>query len=117
MSEEKQVFWIGDSREVVRDFPGDVRKVIGTALQYAQLGEKHPDAKPLKGFGGATTLEIVSNYDGNAYRAVYTVKISDAVYVLHAFQKKSKKGIKTPKEEMDIVKRRFKELMAEKRRK
>ena len=71
------------------------------------MGDKHPAAKPLKGFGGAGVLEIAEDHDGNAYRAVYTVKFSEAVYVLHAFQKKSKKGIETPKHEVDLIKQRL----------
>lgn len=80
---------------------------MGYALFLAQTGGKHPDAKPLKGLGGAGVLEVVDDYDGNAFRAVYTVRFEGAVYVLHAFQKKSKKGIKTPKHEIDIVKQRL----------
>jgi len=74
----------------------------------AQLGEKAETAKPLKGFGGAGVLEVVEDFDGSTYRAVYTVRFSTAVYVLHAFQKKSKKGIATPKKEIDLVKARLK---------
>jgi phage-related protein len=72
------------------------------------MGDKHPSAKPLKGFGGAGVLEIVEDYDGNTFRVVYTVKFSEAVYVLHAFQKKSRKGVRTPKWEMDLVRERLK---------
>ena len=71
------------------------------------MGEKHPDAKPLKGFGGAGVLEVVERYDSDTYRAVYTVKFADVVYVLHAFQKKSKKGIQTPKQEIELIKKRL----------
>jgi phage-related protein len=105
--EEKPVHWIGGSREDLRRLPVDVRREIGFALSFAQRGEKHPSAKPLKGFKGAGVLEIVENYDGDTYRAVYTVRFSAAVYVLHAFMKKSRSGVKTPKHEMDLVKARL----------
>ncbi len=80
---------------------------MGYALYQAQLGRKSPSAKPLAGFGGASVLEIVEDFQTNTYRAVYTVKFSDLVYVLHAFQKKSKKGIATPKADVDLIKRRL----------
>jgi phage-related protein len=91
----------------LRQFPKEPRRKIGYALHFAQRGDKHPSARPLKGFGGAGVLEIVEEHDGNSYRAVYTVKFAGAVYVLHAFQKKSKKGIRTPKHEMDLVNKRL----------
>src|SRR5712691_9258306 len=96
----KPVFWIASSRKDLRKFPKGVKQTIGQALFDAQTGGKHPDAKPLKGFGGAGVLEVVEDDDGSAYRAVYTVKFAGVVYVLHAFQKKSKSGIKTPAREM-----------------
>jgi phage-related protein len=80
---------------------------MGYALYQAQLGRKAPSAKPLAGFGGAGVLEIVEDFQTNTYRAVYTVKFARLVYVLHAFQKKSKKGIATPKPEVDLIKRRL----------
>ena len=104
----KPVEWIGSSRDDLRDFPEDVQQIMGFALYRAQLGKKHPDAKPLKGFKGAGVLEIVENFDGDTYRAVYTVKFEGIVYILHAFQKKSKSGIKTPKHNIDLVVRRLK---------
>lgn len=82
---------------------------MGFALRLAQAGEKHTDAKPLKGFGGAGTLEVIEDHDGDAFRAVYTVKFNDVVYALHSFKKKSKHGIKTPKEDMDMVRKRYAE--------
>jgi phage-related protein/predicted XRE-type DNA-binding protein len=85
---------------------------MGTALNSAQLGGKHPAAKPLSGFGGAGVLEIVDDFDGETYRAVYTVKFANTVYVLHAFQKKSRKGIETPKNEIDLIRRRYKSAEA-----
>jgi phage-related protein len=101
--------FIGTSRDDLSEFPAEVKYGIGFALRTAQRGGKHPDAKPLKGFKGASVLEIVSDFDGNTFRAVYTVKIKGVIYVLHAFQKKSKKGIATPKAELDKIKRRLKE--------
>ena len=92
--------------------PGEVVEVFGFALHLAQTGRKHDQAKPLKGFGGASVLEIVEDHFGDTFRAVYTVKIDDAVYVLHCFQKKSKRGIETPKKEMDIVRERLKAAQA-----
>ena len=89
-------------------FSEDVRDVFGYALHLAQHGEKHLDARPLKGFGGAKTLEIVEDHQGDTYRAVYTVKFEGHVYVLHCFQKKSKKGIATPKPDMDKIRARLK---------
>lgn len=80
---------------------------MGYAIYLAQIGEKHPDAKPLKGFGGAGVLEAIDDFAGNTYRAVYTVRFADAVYVLHAFQKKAKRGIATPKREMEIIQSRL----------
>jgi phage-related protein len=82
---------------------------MGVALYAAQQGETDPAAKPLKGFGGASVLEIVAKDEGGTWRAVYTVRHAEAVYVLHAFQKKSKRGIATPKQEMDLIKRRLSE--------
>lgn len=105
--ERRPLKWVGSSRKDLRDFPRSVQRDVGVALYVAQIGDVHPDAKVLKGFGGASVLEIVSLDKSGTYRAVYTVKFEDAIYVLHAFQKKSKKGIETPKEEMDIVRRRL----------
>jgi phage-related protein len=104
----KPVFWMGSSREDLREFPEEVCQAMGFALWQAQLGRKHRDAKVLKGFGGAGVLEVVEDHDGDTYRAVYAVKFAGAVYVLHAFQKKSKKGIKTPVAEMNVIRQRLK---------
>jgi phage-related protein len=106
--ESKPLFWMGSSRADLREFPEEVRQVMGFALRQAQLGRKHRDAKVLKGFGGAGVLEIVEDHDGDTYRAVYTVKFAGSVYVLHAFQKKSKKGIKTPTAEMNVIRQQLK---------
>src|ERR1700740_336976 len=94
----KPLEWIANSLKEMKEMPEDVRQAFGFALYLAQCGGKHPDAKPLKGFSGAGVLEIVEDFSGDTYRAVYTVRFADAVYVLHVFQKKSKKGIATPKE-------------------
>ncbi len=99
--------WVGSSRDVLKAFPEEVQDHIGFALYQAQIGAKHRDAKPLANLGSGV-LEVVSNFDTNTYRAVYTVRFRDAVYVLHAFQKKSKRGIATPKAEIDLVRRRLK---------
>ena len=101
------VIWLGSTKKAVQSFPLLVRQAVGFALFQAQLGGKHTNAKPLKGFGGAGVLEVVERYDGDTYRAVYTVKFTDVIYVLHAFQKKSKKGIQTPKPDMDLIKKRL----------
>ena len=84
-----------------------MQNAVGFALYLAQIGGKHDHAKPLKGFGGAGVLEVVEDHAGDTYRAVYTVKFEHAVYVLHAFQKKSKTGIKTPQEDIDLIRRRL----------
>ncbi|MEO1404593.1 MAG: type II toxin-antitoxin system RelE/ParE family toxin [Cyanobacteria bacterium J06635_1] len=104
----KPVEWIGSSREDLRKFPEEVQQMVGFALYRAQLGKKHPDAKPLKGFKGSGVLEIVENFDGDTYRAIYTVKFEGKVYVLHAFQKKSKRGISTPKQDTNLIEARLK---------
>lgn len=103
----KQLYWVGDSKERLKEFPREVQRVMGRALDTAQRGGKALNAKPLKGFGGAGVLEVVDDHDGDTFRAVYTVRLADAVYVLHAFQKKSKRGIATPKHELDLIRRRF----------
>jgi len=107
-SQPKPVRWVGSSKEDLSGFPEDVRRRVGGALWEAQIGRKAPYAKPLKGFVGAGVLEIVDDFDGDTYRAVYTVRFANLVYVLHAFQKKSKRGIATPKAELDLIDRRLK---------
>jgi phage-related protein len=101
--------FIGSSRDDLSAFPLPVKQKIGFALRTAQRGGKHADAKPLKGFKGAGVLEVVSDFDGDTFRAVYTVRLKGVVYVLHAFQKKAKKGIATPKFEMTKINARLKE--------
>jgi phage-related protein len=104
----KPVVWIGGTRRDVSSFPEDVKDAVGYALYIAQQGGKHSDAKPLRGFGGAGVLEIVEDHAGDTYRAVYTVQFAERIYVLHAFQKKSKAGIRTPKAEIDLIRARLK---------
>jgi phage-related protein len=94
----------------LRDFPQKVRSDIGHALYAAQMGGTDPAAKPLKGFRGTTVMEIVDRHDTNTYRAVYTAQFPDAVYVLHAFQKKSKRGISTPRQDIELIRRRLAEV-------
>lgn len=105
----KELIWVGRSRKELASFPVEVRRVMGFALHLAQLGQKHDQAKPLKGFGGAGVLELVEDDDGSTFRAVYTVRFQDAVYVLDAFQKKSVKGIKTAAVDINRIKARFKD--------
>lgn len=105
---KKPVVWLGNSLDELRKFPDDVRDEMGYALYLAQMGDKHPNSKPLKGFKGVGVLEIVDNFDGDTYRTVYTVKLAEVVYVLHAFQKKSKKGIATPLKDIELIKKRLK---------
>ena len=90
------------------EMPAPVVDVVGYALYLAQNGHKHQQAKPLKGFGSAGVLEVVEDYDGSTYRSVYTVKFSNGVYVLHCFQKKSRKGIETSKQDKDMIEARLK---------
>jgi phage-related protein len=104
---ERPAIWIGSSLDDLKEFPEDVKAEMGHAIGLAQAGKKYIHAKPLKGFGGAGVLEVVSDHDGDTYRAVYTVRFEGRVYVLHAFQKKSKKGIATPKAELETIKRRL----------
>jgi phage-related protein len=105
-SQPKPLFWIASIRDDLREFPNEVRQIIGYGLYLAQMGDKHLNAKPLKGFGGAGTLEIVADHDGDTYRAVYTVRFADAVYALHVFQKKSRRGVATPKREIERIRGR-----------
>ena len=102
------IVWVGSSLKDLRSFPAEVKDIIGYALYQAQVGRKAPSAKPLAGFGGASVIEIVGDYQTDTYRAVYTVRFSGGVYVLHAFQKKSKKGIATPKPDLELIRNRLK---------
>ncbi len=105
---KRPAIFLGDTKKCLRRMPEPVRKDIGVALDIAQHGQKPNAAKPLQGFGGAGVLEIVDDYDGNTYRAVYTVRLVHAVYVLHAFQKKSKSGARPPGQDADLIRERLK---------
>ncbi len=106
----KPVVWIGSARADLASFPEEVKDAIGYALYIAQRGGKHADAKPLRGFGGAGILEIVAHHAGDTYRAAYTVRLAGRIYALHAFQKKSTQGIKTPQRELEVIKDRLTRL-------
>lgn len=119
----KALAWIGSSKKDFTDFPVGIKKEMGHALYIAQEGGKHKNAKPLKGFRGANVLEIVEEDEAGTYRIMYTVQFEYVMYVLHAFQKKSKTGIKTPKQDMDLVeirlnwaRQKYKEWLAANRR-
>ena len=105
----RPLIWLGSTRKDVRSFPRPVRRDIGMALYAAQHNELNPAARPMKGFGGSSVVEIVSDFGGDTWRAVYTVRFAEAAYVLHAFQKKSKRGIATPHRDLDLIRRRLAE--------
>jgi phage-related protein len=105
----KPCLFVGSSRKDLKRFPAKVKNRIGYALNEVQEGGEPPAAKALKGFGGRTVLELVDDFDSDTYRAVYTVRFAGVVYVLHAFQKKAKKGIATPSEDIDLVKSRLRD--------
>ena len=107
-SDLKPLFWLGSSKKDLLALPVDVRKFFGHTLDTAQRGEQHEAAKVLKGFGSAGVLEIVEDDSGGTYRTVYTVRFAQAIFVLHVFQKKRKRGIETPKPDMDIIRQRLK---------
>lgn len=111
MNEEKSikpVLWVSSSKRDLMNMPPEVVTDFGYGLYQAQLGE-HPDvAKTLGGFGGASVVELIQDHKGDTFRAVYTVRFSDAIIVLHAFQKKSKRGIETPKQDMELIRSRLK---------
>lgn len=104
----KALHWVGSSKRDLLSLPDPVVDLFGFALYLAQDGRKHEQAKPLRGFGSAGILEIVEDWDRGAYRAVYTVRFEHAVYVLHVFQKKSKRGAATPKADIDLIRERLK---------
>jgi phage-related protein len=105
----KPVVWIGTSRKDLRTFPEDVKDEVGAALTAVQYGRSHPSLKTLSGFGSAAIREVKANDPSGTYRVVYSVEFPEVVYVLHSFQKKSKSGKGTPKEEMDRVHARLAE--------
>jgi phage-related protein len=104
----KALFWVGSSKRDLLSLPDPVMDLFGYSLYLAQTGRKHDQAKPLKGFGSAGVLEIAEDWDRNTYRAVYTVQFSHGVFVLHVFQKKSRRGAATPKPDMDLIRKRLK---------
>lgn len=103
----KPLVWVGPSLEELMELPTEVRRSIGFALRFAQAGVKTDSVKPLKGFRGAGVLEVCEDFDGDTYRAVYTVRLAGVVYVLHCFQKKSKAGIATPKKTIELIQHRL----------
>lgn len=103
----KTVLWIGSAREDLRSFPPRVQDIVGFALFQAQCGRKHVDARPLRGFHGAAVLEVVADYGGDTYRVVYTVRLRSVICVLHAFKKKSRRGIETPERDMNLIRERL----------
>ena len=103
---EKPLFWVGSAKRDLLNFPDQVRDEIGVALSVAQFGGKHPSAKPWKG-EGTGVFEVVEDHRGDTYRAVYTVRFEGAVYVLHAFQKKSSSGIKTAEADVELIAQRL----------
>jgi phage-related protein len=105
----KPVIWVGTSRKDLREFPAPVQDHMGYALYVAQRGGKHRDAKPLSGFGGAGVVEIVTDHRGDTFRAVYTLRYAGRLFVLHAFQKKSKTGRETPRRDMELIKQRLRQ--------
>ena len=105
----KPVVWVGSSRKDLRAFPDEVQRHVGYALYVAQRGGKHRDAKVLSGFGGAGVVEVVTDFRGDTFRAVYTVRFAANVYVLHAFQNKSKSGRETPQRDAELIKKRLRE--------
>jgi phage-related protein len=109
---EKPLFWIGPSKDDLLAFPEAVKDQIGTALSVAQFGGKHPHAKPWKGEGPGV-FEVVEDHRADTYRAVYTVRFEGVVYVLHAFQKKLPSGIKTPRKDVDLIRRRLSDARAD----
>ncbi len=104
----KPLHWMGRSKRELQALPGPVEDLFGYALYLAQVGKKHDQAKPLKGFGSAGVLEVAEDWDGSTYRAVYTVRFKAAVFVLHVFQRKSTRGRATPKADIDLIRERLK---------
>lgn len=112
ISPDKPLHWVASAKKDYQSFPVEVQADMGYALGLAQLGAKHPNAKPWKGEGPGV-LEIVEDHRGDTFRAVYTVRFAQVVYVLHAFQKKSKTGIKTPQEDVKLIGERLKRAQAD----
>ena len=112
MKHVKPCYFVGPSKRDISAMPDDVKTAFGAAFFVAQTGGEVESAKALKGFGGRGVLEVIENHNGDTYRGVYTVRFSTGIYVLHAFQKKSKSGIATPKHEIELVKARLKDAEA-----
>lgn len=106
----KKVFWVGSARKDLKKFPKPVQSEIGQTLWEVQIGQTPPSVKLLKGFSNGPVMEIVEDYDGDTYRAVFTARFADAIYVLHCFQKKSKRGIKTPERDKEMIRSRSSEV-------
>ncbi len=109
----KELYWVGSSLKDLKAFPAEVKEEIGYALFQVQQGKTPQAAKPLKGYGGATVLELRTDFETDTYRAVYTVRFAGVVYVLHAFQKKSKQGIATPQSVLELIKRRLRQAQSD----
>jgi phage-related protein len=116
MPAKRGLDWAGSSNDDIRGFPKEVRGQLAYAFFLAQEGKKHPDAKPLRGFGDTSVLEVVVDHDGDTFRGVYTTRFPGPVWVLHCFKKKSKRGVQTPKNDIDLIKVRLKELERHHRR-
>ncbi len=109
MERQRELIWVGTTKSDLKSFPKLVQRAIGFALYRVQQGSTPAIAKPLRGFGGAGVLEIVSDFDGDTYRTVYTVRLATAVYVLHAFQKKSTRGRATSRRDLELVRARLRQ--------
>lgn len=109
MKNRKPLTWIGSSKKDLLDFPKEVQRTMGYAINLAQQGKKDEDTKPFKGYGGCSVLEIVKEDVSGTFRTIYTVKFEEAIYILHAFQKKSTIGKKTPKQDVELIDKRFQE--------
>lgn len=105
----RPIIWVGSSREDLRKFPEPVQDHMGYALYVAQQGGKHREAKVLAGFGGGGVVEVIKDHRGDTYRAVYSLRHAQAIYVLHAFQKKSKAGSETPRRDLEMIQKRLRE--------
>lgn len=106
--EQRKIIYLGSSQKDAGKLPEEVQELFAYALEVAVAGGQHEDAKSLTGFHGRTVVEVVGDYRGDTFREVYTVRFEEAIYVLHVFQKKSKKGIATPKEDLELIKKRLK---------
>jgi phage-related protein len=105
-AQEKPIYWLRDAKRQLKGFPDEVQSEVGFALYQAQVGERHPASKPMKGLNA---VEIVSDFDGNTFRGVYTTKFKNTIFVLHCFQKKAKNGIATPGSELDLIRKRLRD--------